>query len=76
MTVRIDNPDAISLSKFENMHGEWAKRWGQVIRVRVEFSDGREPVLLTPTEYKALPAEIQYAITRAPSSGPPLVEEP
>jgi len=68
--VRIDNPQNISLSMFEDIHGIWAKRWCFVARVRVEFNDGREPMFLTPAEYKALPAIVTAAICRAPSSPP------
>ena len=71
MTIRnIENPDAISLSIFEDEHEDWAKRWCQVVRVRVEFSDGRDPLYLTLAEYKSLPPALQALITRAPSSPP------
>jgi hypothetical protein len=70
ITRTIENPAAICLSMFEDAEGYWAKHWALCVRVRVEFDDGREPLFLTPQEYKALPRDIQQLIMRVPSSPP------
>jgi hypothetical protein len=72
----IENPQAISLSMFEDAEGYWAKRWVCVVRVRIEFNDGRDTLYLTPQEYTALPSAVRAYICAAPSSPPSPYEPP
>jgi hypothetical protein len=74
--MSIENPQAISLSMFEDVNGDWAKRWVQCVRVRVEFDDGRATLFLTPQEYSALPSDVRVLICAAPSSPPSPYEPP
>lgn len=57
---------AITLSKFEDQNGLWAKDIMYVERVRVEFGDN--VVFLTKAEYQSLTAAEKRSIHHSPSS--------
>lgn len=56
----------ITLSKFEDQNELWAKRWDDVERVKITFTDATT-FYLEPADFNSLSAANQLLVRNAPS---------